>query len=58
VAVEDNDSDVRLAAANNPNATERVFKQAALDEDERVCKSVAHSEKASMVAKIVGALGV
>jgi hypothetical protein len=35
-----------------------VFKIAALDEDERVCKAVAHSEKASTVVKIVGALGV
>jgi HEAT repeat protein len=57
-AMRDKDPDVRLAAVNHPNATERVFKLAALDTDERVCKAVAYSEKASTVAKIVGAMGM
>jgi hypothetical protein len=57
-AMKDEKWNVRLAALNNPNATEQVFRLAALDEDERVCKAVAYNEKASTVAKIVGALGV
>jgi len=49
--------DVRIAGVNNPNATEQVFRLAALDTDERVREAVAPSNKASMVAKIVGVLG-
>jgi hypothetical protein len=57
-AITDENFYVRLAAAKHPNATEQVFRLAAFDDDERVRKAVAHSEKASTVAKIVGALGV
>jgi len=49
---------VRLAAAKNPNATEPVFRCAALDKDERVCKAVAFTEKASTITRTLGAIGV
>jgi len=55
-ALKDERAGVRLAAAKNPNATYDFFELAALDDDERVRKAVAHSDKASMDAKIVAAL--